>query len=688
MIEKDVALAYLGAGLSVLPASRTYKCPQGKWKQYQERLPTYNEVESWFSGNHDAMCIVCGKVSGNLEVMDFDNHGELFEKWKAEIPAELFGKLVVEQTQSGGYHVAYRCDEFICGNVKLAQGIRNDKTATLIETRGKGGLILCSPTAGYTLVQGEFTNLPRITEAERFILLNAAWQMNEVKHNSTPAANDMPQGFAMYEPNPSSFEQRPGDDFNARGDIRGLLFAYHWKSLGIQPDGNEYWQRPGKEDDGNSATLKNGIFYVFSTNAAPFQANRGYAPFTVYALLEHNGDFGKAAAKLLSCGYGKEADNSSADLEQFLKNISTAEKNIYTAREMLQEFTQMKEPLIADILRREEVMNIVAAPKTGKSWLVMQLALSLVTGRSWFGHPCTKCNVMMIDNELHKETLACRMACVAKAMGIDPEDSCLDNLIIFPQRGMIRDIVTLKAKLDELKERNPDIIIIDALYKALPKDTDENSNGQITAVYNLLDSYAREMKSAIILVHHTSKGNQANKNVTDIGSGAGAQSRSPDVHMALRPHNTEGVIAVSCCSRSFPSVKPFCIRRDENNLWIPAPDCDPDNLAGKDMLSGRKNSKRSYTVQEITDLFLSNLDTIELPMSKTALVEKIRDYTGCSKDKAESAIEQLYRQNILEIHSGDRAKNQQAMKCFYHGEESPYYDPEILPEHRSRAKKI
>lgn len=108
MIGSDIAINYLNAGLSALPADRTLKCPRDKWKTWQERLPTKDELEKWFANKPDAVCIVCGKVSGNLEIIDFDNHGELFEKWKEKIPAELFSQLVVERTSSGGFHVIYR----------------------------------------------------------------------------------------------------------------------------------------------------------------------------------------------------------------------------------------------------------------------------------------------------------------------------------------------------------------------------------------------------------------------------------------------------------------------------------------------------------------------------------------------------------------------------------------------------
>src|SRR6476469_9869708 len=75
----------------------------------------------------DGVGIVCGKLSGNLEVIDIDlkydlKQGDLFEQYKHEInnaQKGLLNKLVVAKTRGGGYHFFYRCDT-IQGNQKLA----------------------------------------------------------------------------------------------------------------------------------------------------------------------------------------------------------------------------------------------------------------------------------------------------------------------------------------------------------------------------------------------------------------------------------------------------------------------------------------------------------------------------------------------------------------------------------------
>lgn len=299
----ELAESYRKAGLAALPAAKAKKRPSiGGWKTWSKRLPTEMEIAAWFANNQDGICIVAGAVSGNLECIDFDAHGELYPAWKEKVAPEVFARLVVERTPSGGLHVIYRCEEPVEGNRKLAQGMREGKKTTLVETRGEGGLFLCAPTEGYELLQGDYTSLPVLSGEARQALLSAAVGMNECVDELRPTEGTLAQD--------SAFLVKPGDDWCARGDIRPVLMAHGWKYLGVKPDGNELWQRPGKSGDGNSATFNGQILCVFSTNAAPFEA-KGYNKFQVYALLEHGGDFTAAAKALLDKGFGRSEDYSS-----------------------------------------------------------------------------------------------------------------------------------------------------------------------------------------------------------------------------------------------------------------------------------------------------------------------------------------------------------------------------------------
>lgn len=300
-ISIETAVGYLDAGLSCLPAERAKKHPSiGSWKTWAKRLPTQIEVEAWFANAQDGICVVAGAVSGNLECMDFDNHGELFEAWLEKVDTALLAKLVIEQSPSGGYHVMYRSTSQVEGNLKLARGIRDGKLTTLIETRGEGGLFLCCPTEGYVLQQGEFAHIPTVEPVEREALLNAARSLDE---QVRPVGQPAPSGANVGQP--GGFVARPGDDFSERGDIRPYLTAAGWQFVGNHQDGNELWRRPGKNSGGHSATFDGHVFYVFSSNAAPFESEKGYSGFQVYTLLEHRGDFTRAAAPCSTRAMGR-----------------------------------------------------------------------------------------------------------------------------------------------------------------------------------------------------------------------------------------------------------------------------------------------------------------------------------------------------------------------------------------------
>lgn len=106
-----------------------------------------------------------------------------------------------------------------------------------------------------------------------------------------------------------SQSDRPGDDYNARADVPGLLKSHGWT-----PVGKTGWLRPGK-DFGLSATFGYypGFFHVF-TSSSQFEANRTYKPFQVYTILECNGDFKEAARRLGRNGYGAQQGMVSAPL--------------------------------------------------------------------------------------------------------------------------------------------------------------------------------------------------------------------------------------------------------------------------------------------------------------------------------------------------------------------------------------
>ncbi len=658
-IPVATAMAYLAAGLSCLPAAKAKKHPAiGSWKNWQKRLPTKVEVKAWFSNRHDAICVVSGKVSGNLECMDFDNHGELFAAWMEKVDTSLLARLVIEQTPSGGYHVFYRSEEPVAGNLKLARGIRDGKQKTLIETRGEGGLFLCAPTEGYTLQQGDFAELPVLPAVARKALVDAARSLDELPAancQTAPAGANVAQRGADFAPTggKEAWELPPGDDFNARGDIHGLLSDAGWRFVRTRPDGNEDWTRPGKDPrQGVSATYKDGSFYVFSSNAAPFEPNVKYSPFAVYATLRHGGDFTAAASALHTLGYGKAKSPTlgvSLNLDPAASSAGTgqtaqAEEGPIPLGTLKRRFPEMRPVLIDGYLRIGETMNIIAAPKTGKSWLVTQLAVCVASGTDWFGHTCAPGKVLLIDNELHEETSANRIPLVVEAMRkANPNLPNVDDMIdVWNLRGKWKSIADLAAWLPRFKEAGYRMIVIDAFYRALPKDTDENDNGSIASIYNLIDTFAKKVGCSFVLIHHTSKGNQSQKSITDVGAGAGSQSRAADTHLVLREHKDDGYLVLEAVVRSFPRQEPIVLQK-AFPLMVPDYDRNPEDLAGKAEVGVKKDDPPPSEIAKR----LAELVDPDHPQAKGVFVDTVRVRFGIMEKTARLAVDTAIADGIV-----------------------------------------
>ena len=99
-------------------------------------------------------------------------------------------------------------------------------------------------------------------------------------------------------------------------------------------------------------------------------------------------------------------------------------------------------------------------------------------------------------------------------------------------------------------------------------------------LYNKIDEYAARLRASWVNVHHASKGDQSEKAIIDVGSGAGAQSRAADCHLIIRPHQEDELAVVDAAVRSWKPVKSFCIRWNFP-LWEHDPCGDPTKLRSR-----------------------------------------------------------------------------------------------------------
>ena len=181
--------------------------------------------------------------------------------------------------------------------------------------------------------------------------------------------------------------------------------------------------------------------------------------------------------------------------------------------------------LIKGVLREGHKMLIVGGSKTGKSFLQIELSISIAEGLSWLGWECAKGRVLYVNLELDRASCLQRFKDVYTAMGVKPKG--LGLIDIWNLRGSSENMKDLVPKLvRRAKKHKYKAIIIDPIYKVLTGD--ENSAEQMALFCNQFDRICKETGAAVIYCHHHSKGSQGGKRSMDRASGSGVFARDPD----------------------------------------------------------------------------------------------------------------------------------------------------------------
>jgi hypothetical protein len=318
--------------------------------------------------------------------------------------------------------------------------------------------------------------------------------------------------------------------------------------------------------------------------------------------------------------------------------------------ELRERFPSLRPAVIHGLLREGETANMIAAPKVGKSWAAHDLAIAVATGQAWMGqYPCVQGYPLLLDYELHPEVLSQRFGLVADARGCSREDQ--KRIRAVPLRGVSLNVQELRQVLEGTRHPKPSLVIIDALYRALPANTSENDNAEMSSVYNTIDSLARTFEVAVVVVHHSSKGVQAGRSVTDVGSGAGAISRAVDTHIVLRHHQEADTVVFDAVARSWPAPQPVCFRWGFP-LWHPAPDLNPEDL--RESSKGTAGKKEAVASAEV---FAKNFATAT-PESRATILRRATE-KGLTEYRATQFFGEAQAQNFLFNHS--KAKNKPGM---------------------------
>lgn len=193
--------------------------------------------------------------------------------------------------------------------------------------------------------------------------------------------------------------------------------------------------------------------------------------------------------------------------------------------------------LIKNLVFPAGLTLIAGAPKAGKSYVALLMAMAMASNRA-FGpiFPTKASKVLYIELEGTPRSAAKRAMALAVGMGIAPAE--LANLRFETLRRLkLRDPEAVERLIAHIQEHEIECVILDTLRESFTGD--ENSSEATAQYFDTLKAIRDATGVAAILVHHASKQGgkyelELSMNITDPIRGSGNISASADVLMMVQ----------------------------------------------------------------------------------------------------------------------------------------------------------
>lgn len=294
-----------------------------------------------------------------------------------------------------------------------------------------------------------------------------------------------------------------------------------------------------------------------------------------------------------------------------------------TLAEVWDKMPPLKDELIPGILRVGHKMLVAGPSKAGKSFLLINLAISIAEGVSWIGRECRQGKALYINLELDEASCFRRFKEIYDKRGLTPQNT--GNLTIWNLRGRSVPMDRLAPILiHRFKGKGYAAVIIDPIYKVITGD--ENNATEMSQFCSYFDQVATELETSVIYCHHHSKG-AAGKyaNAADRSSGSGVFARDPDAIIDMRELNTAGIVdkyrkdhsdacevltgwEISCTLREFAPPKPqriwfdYPIHRTDDNNYLAIATYGDSSSSGRG--TGTDQKEKTDWFQTVKDLLM------------------------------------------------------------------------------------
>ncbi len=156
--------------------------------------------------------------------------------------------------------------------------------------------------------------------------------------------------------------------------------------------------------------------------------------------------------------------------------------------------------LIDSVLPAEGFIGLYGAPGSAKSFVAIDMACCVASGRAWHGMEVDPGLVLYVSAE-GGSGIGKRVLGWCRHNGVSPKAVemawAIEPICISPESA---DLGALFARVEEVRE-HPTMVVIDTLARCF--DGDENKQEDMGAFVNGIDRLRHELNTTVLIVHHS-----------------------------------------------------------------------------------------------------------------------------------------------------------------------------------------
>jgi hypothetical protein len=187
------------------------------------------------------------------------------------------------------------------------------------------------------------------------------------------------------------------------------------------------------------------------------------------------------------------------------------------------------EPLVGDLLHLDSLARIIGPSGHMKSFVTIDLAAHIGTGKPWHGHHVRQGTVVYLVAEGHRG-IRKRIRAWEKHHGLR-----MDNVLFLPRPVQARG-PEWDTWIEAMRRLAPSMIVIDTQAR-VSVGVEENSNTELGIVIERLDDLRRATGACVLVIHHTG-------HIGEHGRGASAAKGAlqSEMHVSKKGENARNII--------------------------------------------------------------------------------------------------------------------------------------------------